>query len=371
MAPLNDEYAQLAEMRRRLRTAGIAALATLTVGAVGFWVLATEASGAHRVLDAIYMTVITLTTVGYGEIVPLETKPWGRIFTMVLLIFGFAILAYFASTLTAFLVEGQIGNVFRRQRMQKAIAQVRDHYLVCGDRPLAGHVLDELRRTRRPVVAVVPAGSAPPPLTTPGELLFVEGDPADEDVLKAAGILRAAGVFACMDSDRENVLITLTARQINAHLRIVSMLVDGRNEAKLRRAGADAVVSPPRIGGLRMASEMVRPTVATFLDSMLRDREKNLRIEEVVVGAGSPAIGKPLGTLRLNDRPGLLLLALTEPGGARTHFKPDESRPVLEGCVLIVMGAPEAARDLRVAYGGVAPVAALMKPADVPGSAPA
>jgi voltage-gated potassium channel len=371
MASLQDEQLQLAEMRRRLRTAGIAALATLTVGAGGYWILASEESGAHRLLDAIYMTVITLTTVGYGEIVPLETRPWGRVFTMVLLIFGFAILAYFASTLTAFLVEGQIGNVFRRQRMQKAIGQVRDHYLVCGDRALAGHVLDELRRTRRPVVAVVPAGTTPPPLTTEGELLFVEGDPADEDVLRSAGIMRAAGVFACMDSDRENVLITLTARQTNPLLRIVSMLVDGRNEAKLRRAGADAVVSPPRIGGLRMASEMVRPSVATFLDSMLRDREQNLRIEEIPVGAGSPAIGRPLGTLRLNDTPGLLLLALVEPEGGRTHFKPDEGRAVREGSVLIVMGAPDAVGELRRRYGGADRAAAVMAPASGPGSMPA
>lgn len=352
MPSRQDELLQLDEMRRRLRTAGIGALLVLSVGSVGYYILDTGDTGIHRVLDAVYMTVITLTTVGYGEIVPLDAKPWGRVFTMVLLIFGFAILAYFASTLTAFLVEGQIGNVFRRQRMQKAIGQLKEHYIVCGDRALAGHVLDELRRTRRPAVAIVPTGSAPPPLATEGELLFVEGDPADEEILRSAGIMRAAGVFACMDSDRENVLITLTARQTNPILRIVSMLVDGRNEAKLRRAGADAVVSPPRIGGLRMASEMVRPTVATFLDSMLRDREHSLRIEEIPVGAGSPAIGRKLGALRLNETSGLLLLALVEPGGHRTHFKPDEEQLVEQGAVLIVMGDPEAVGSLRRTYGG-------------------
>ena len=353
MASYEEEQSQLAEMRRRLRTAGLAAFATLTVGSVGYYILDTEDVGIHRVLDAIYMTVITLTTVGYNEIVPLDAHPWGRVFTMVLLVFGFTILAYFASTLTAFLVEGQIGNVFRRQRMEKAIGGLKEHHIVCGDRALAGYVLDELRRTNRAAVAVVPTGSTPPPLTTEGELLYVEGDPADEDVLRKAGIMRAAGIFACMDSDRENVLITLTARQTNPILRIVSMLVEIKNEAKLRRAGADAVVSPPRIGGLRMASEMVRPTVATFLDSMLRDREQNLRIEEVPVGGGSPAIGKRLSTLRLNETPGLLLLALVERGGARTWFKPDETHVVEQGSVLIVMGGPEAVEKLRRDYGGV------------------
>jgi len=353
MASSQEQQAQLADMRRRLRTAGIGALATLSVGSVGYYLLDTGERGFHRVLDAVYMTVITLTTVGYAEIIPMDAHPWGRAFTMVLLIFGFAILAYFASTLTAFLVEGQIGNVFRRQRMEKSIGELREHYIVCGDRAQAGHVLDEMRRTQRGAVAIVPTGSEPPPLATEGELLFIEGDPADEDVLRRAGIMRAAGVFACMDSDRENVLITLTARQTNPIVRIVSQIVDLRNEAKLRRAGADAVVSPPRIGGLRMASEMVRPTVATFLDSMLRDREKNLRIEEIPVGRGSPAIGKRLATLRLNETPGLLLLALTEPGGARTLFKPDDTSVIESGSVLIVMGTPEAARALREQYAGV------------------
>jgi voltage-gated potassium channel len=343
---------QMADMRRRLRTAGIGAFTVLLVGSTGYYLLDTSDKAGHRLLDSIYMTVITLTTVGYEEIIPLDARPWGRIFTMVLLVFGFAILAYFASTLTAFLVEGQIGHVFRRQRMDKAIEALREHYIVCGDRVVAAHVIDELRRTARPVVAVVPVGSEPPPVTTTGDLLFVEGDPADEEVLREAGIMRAAGVFAAMESDRDNVLVTLTARQTNPILRIVSMLIEPRNESKLRRAGADGVVSPPRIGGLRMASEMVRPMVATFLDAMLRDQTRNLRIEEMSVGAGSPAIGQRVGALRLNERPDLLLLALVEPGGGATHFKPDEQLVIEQGAVLIVMGGPQALGRLRKDHGG-------------------
>ena len=343
---------QMADMRRRLRTAGLGALTVLLVGSTGYWFLDTTERAGHRIIDSIYMTVITLTTVGYQEVIPLDEKPWGRIFTMVLLVFGFAILAYFASTLTAFLVEGNIGHVFRRQRMDKSIEALREHYIVCGDREVAAHVIDELRRTERPVVAVVPSGGDPPPVTTGADLLFVEGDPADEEVLREAGIMRAAGVFAAMESDRDNVLVTLTARQTNPILRIVAMLIEPRNESKLRRAGADAVVSPPRIGGLRMASEMVRPTVATFLDAMLRDHTRNLRLEEMSVGAGSPAIGQRVGNLRLNERADLLLLALVEPGGGPTHFKPDDHLVVEQGTVLIVMGGPQALGRLRREHGG-------------------
>lgn len=341
---------QLLEIRSRLRNAALATIIVFTVGVTGYEIIG---HGRHRLIDALYMTVITLTTVGYGEIIPMDNNPGGRIFTMVLLLFGMGILVYFASTVTAFFVEGQLEQVFWRKRMKKAISELREHFIVCGDRLVAAHVIDELRRVHRPVVAVVPVGSTPPPVTEPGELPYIEGDPADEDVLKEAGIMRAAGVVAAMESDRENVLVTLTARQTNPIMRIVSMLMEGRNDAKLRRAGADAVVSPSGIGGLRMASEMIRPKVVTFLDSMLRDRDRNLRIEEITIGRGSHAIGKPLSALDVNATPGLLLLALVEPGdGGKRHFKPEPSLVVAEGATMIVMGDPAAVEQLRKHFGG-------------------
>jgi voltage-gated potassium channel len=308
--------------------------------------------GEHPVLDALYMTVITLTTVGYGEIVPLEDHPGGRVFTMVLLLFGMGVLVYFASTVTALLVEGELRQVFWRKRMLKKIAELKEHYIVVGDRTVAGHVIDELRRVRRDVVAVVPEGSAPPPLSDAADLLVVEGDPADEDTLKSAGILRAAGVVAAMESDRETILVTLAARQTNPFLRIVAMLSDERNEQKLRRAGADAVVRPFLTGGLRMASEMIRPSVVTFLDQMLRDRDRNLRIDEIEVGDASAAIGKSIGELAISDEPGVLLLALVEPDGTTYRFKPDPAQKVGTGAVLIVMGGPDDLAALRRRYGG-------------------
>ncbi|MBI1723426.1 MAG: NAD-binding protein [Gemmatimonadetes bacterium] len=342
---------QLAEVRRRLLTAAAGTFIVFLVGVVGYTIIG---RGQHRFLDSLYMTVITLTTVGYGEIIPMDDNPAGRVFTMVLLVFGMGILVYFASTVTAFFVEGQLEQVFWRKRMHKAIGELKEHVIVCGDRVVAAHVIDEMRRVRRSVVSVHPVGTAPPPVSTEGELLHVEGDPSDEEVLREAGIMRAAGLVAAMESDRENVLVTLTARQTNPIMRIVSMLVDPRTESKLRRAGADSVVSPFSIGGLRMASEMLRPAVVTFLDQMLRDRDRNLRIEEITVGRGSPAIGKRLGALHLNVIPGLLLLALVEAKEGRYHFKPTDDLVVAEEATLIVMGDPAAVGQLRERYGGQA-----------------
>ena len=307
-------------------------------------------------------------TVGYGEIIPLDAHPWGRVFTMVLLLSGMGILVYFASAVTAFLVEGQLGQVFWRKRMRQAIAALREHYIVCGGGTVAGHVLDELVRVQRPVMAIVPAGATPPALEVGGDLLYLEGDPADEDLLRAAGVERARGLVPALESDRDNVLVTLTARQIKPDLRIVAMLADHRNEAKLRRAGADAVVSPYRIGGLRLASELIRPVAVTFLDQMLRDRDQNLRVDEVRICPGSPAIGKRVGDLKVNDQPGLLLLALVAPGGARYEYKPDPAARVEAGATLVVMGSPAAAAHLRERVGGgpcpddVTPAAAAPAP---------
>jgi voltage-gated potassium channel len=282
----------------------------------------------------------------------MENHPWGRVFTMVLLVTGLGILAYFATTLTAFVIEGHFGRVLWRNRMHKQIAETKEHIVVCGDQIVASHVIDELRRVGRPVVSILPAGSTLHPLQTEGELLQVEGDPADEDVLKEAGVMRAAGLVAAMENDRENVLVALTARQTNPIMRIVAMLVEAKNDAKLRRAGADAVVNTSMIGGLRIASEMIRPSVVTFLDSMLRDRDKNLRVEEISVGPGSPAIGKRVGDLAINQAPGVLLLALVAPGGRERHFKPADGLVVEQGGVLLVMGGPDAVSAMRQRYGG-------------------
>ena len=351
MNRLTEADRQLAEVRRRLTTAGLAVLAVFAVGIVGYTVIG---HGKHRLLDSLYMTVITLTTVGYGEIIPMDDNPAGRIFTMVLILFGMGILVYFASTITAFFVEGQLEHVFWRKRMRQAIAALRGHVIVCGAGVVAGHFIDEMMSSQRPVVAIVPQGTALPPRSTEQELLYVAGDASDEEVLAEAGVGRAAGLVAALESDRDNVLVILTARQANAAVRIVGMLVDDRNEPKLRRAGADAVVSPFRIGGMRMASEMIRPMVVTFLDKMLRDRDRNLRVEELRVGRGSPAIGRSLADLDVNAMPGLLLLALLEPGTAAWSFKPDPRTRVVEGATLIVMGDPGGVGELRARYGGEA-----------------
>jgi voltage-gated potassium channel len=357
MSRVTEADRQLAEVKQRLATAGLAVLAIFAVGVIGYTIID---RGQHRLLDALYMTVITLTTVGYSEIIPMENNPAGRIFTMFLILFGMGILVYFVSAITAFLVEGQLEHVFWRKRMRQTIAELKHHVIVCGAGVVAGHLMEELLRVERPVVAVIPQGSALPQLAVERELPHIVGDASDEEVLSEAGLARADGVVAALEQDRDNVLVTLTARQMNPALRIVAMLVEPRNEAKLRRAGADSVVSPFLIGGMRMASEMIRPMVVTFLDTMLRDRDRNLRVEEIRVGRGSTAIGRPVADLKIDDVPGLMLLALVEPSTQRWTFKPEARTRIEEGATLIVMGDPSGVGGLRRRYGGEAYLTAEM-----------
>ena len=260
--------------------------------------------------------------------------------------------AYFVTTATAFILEGQLGHVFRKRRMEKELSRLSGHLIVCGSGQTALYAARELVSVKRSVVLV--ADRAEEVERFQSELPDVPvlvGDPSKDEVLIQAGVKRAVGLVACTDSDKENLVVTLTARQLNPALRIVSRTTDVEGEQKLRKVGADAVVSPNFIGGLRMASELIRPTVVSFLDVMLRDRERNLRIDEIRIPDGSPSIGVPLNALGLDRIPGALLLAEREADGS-WHYNPPRNEKVRAGMVLIFLGSPDDARALCKHLGG-------------------
>lgn len=320
----------LAETRRRLGRAVLFTLALLVVGTVVYRIID---GGERGWLDSLYMTVITLTTVGYGEIIPLDHSPLGRLFTILLLLSGMGGLVYAVSAATAFLVEGQLGRIFLERRMQKAIEQMSGHVVVCGEGPIIESVRDEMSQTQRPIAWVVPPGAKVPDEIQP----HVVGEPDQEDVLLRAGVPRAAGMIVAMANDRDNVLVTLTAHQMAPGLRIVAMATDPRTEAKLRRAGASDVVFPLAIGGLRLASVLVRPAVVTFLDTMLRASEPVLRVEEVVVSPDSPRIGRPIGDLDVDRLGNVMLLAVLSATTNRFTFKPDPATILEPGMTMLFM----------------------------------
>lgn len=331
----------LRELRVRLSGAMAFLISVTVIGTLGFKMIDPSAGW----IRAFFMTAITLTTVGYGEEIPVDTDG-ARVFTAVLILVGMGGVLYFVSASTAFILEGQLGHVFRRRRMERELARLQDHLIVCGSGQTAFYAAAELASVQRSVVLIVADedGAA----RARGEVRdvpIIVGDSTDDHILISAGIERAAGIVACSGSDNANVVTTLTARQLNPDVRIVSRVQDVDNESKIRKVGADAVVSPQFIGGLRMASEMVRPTVVTFLDTMLRDEELNLRIEEIRVPEGSDSIGKPLSEIGLEKAPQALLVATRGQKG-NWAYNPERSALVDAGMVLIFLGSPVDVRAL-------------------------
>lgn len=336
-----DWERDLKALRGRLTGALAFLLFVTLVGTVGFRLIDPTAGWVR----AFFMTAITLTTVGYGHEVPIASDG-ARIFTAVLILVGMGGVLYFVTTATAFVLEGQVGHVFWRRRMKKELARMRGHLIVCGSGQTAIYTTAELASVRREVVLVV---ERPEEAAHAREILpdvpIVVGDPAREEILQSAGAERAAGLVACTDVDKENLVVTLTARQLNPNIRIVCCVTEREAEAKVRRAGADAVVSPNFIGGLRLASELIRPTVVTFLDTMLRDRDLNLRIDEVRIPGGSPAVGRPLNGLGLDKVPHALLLAVRTADG-EWRYNPGRSQEVSPDMTLIFLGTPDDSRKL-------------------------
>jgi voltage-gated potassium channel len=330
--------------QRRIQTSLAVFAAVLLVGAAGFKLL----GGAEwSLLDALYMTVITIATIGYGEVHDLSANPAARAFAIVFIIASLGTIAYAVSSITAFVVEGQLKDLLGRRKMDKAIAKLKGHFIVCGGDETARTIVRELAQTGRLFVVVEPSREKVERMAGDGPIPFVQGDPADDGVLVKAGIARARGIFLCLPTDEANLFAAITARGLNPGLRISARGVDVRSEAKMRKAGADYVVAPSFIGGMRMVSEMVRPAAVTFLDMMLRDRERGLRVEEVAVPAGSRLIGRSVAQSKLGERTGALLLALRREGSPDYDFNPAPDVRLRKGDTLILMASPGMLKKLE------------------------
>ena len=329
--------------RPLVRTAILVALVFL-IGIIGFYAIGQPEAG---LVDAFYMTSITLTTIGYGEVVPVETTA-AKLFTSLYAIVGFGMFVYLFSNVTAFMVEGGLDRYLWDRKMHRTIDNLKDHSVVCGAGNTGRHIVAELLEIGRPFVLIDRDAEVERLLHQQFGVSFpaVIGDATDDDVLRSAGVPRASGLIACTSNDNDNLVITLSARLLAPKLRIVSRCVDEREQTKIRRAGADAVVLPNRIGGMRMVSEMVSPHVVTFLDVMLRDKERRLRVDEVQVPAGSPLTGTTVGQLHEHKIKDLLVVALRDADGT-WRYNPEEHEPIHPGMAIIFMGSPEARTALE------------------------
>ncbi len=330
-------------IRRRLLYALLLLVSMTSIAVIGYQVLG---GPKVTVLDSLYMAVVTLAGVGYGEIVDTSHNPLLRIFNMFVVAIGVMITVYVFSVVTAFLVESEIHNLFWRRKMQKRIRDLKDHYIVCGLGDTGRYAVEELHKTGTPFVVIEShednikrfrdheSGDFK-------EILYVIGDATDETTLDEAGVERARCVIAAVQSDKDNLVTTVVVRQKNDSARIVARCTDTKFADRILRAGANTAVSPNAIGGLRLASEALRPHVTSFLDLMLREKSRTLRIDEIEIGEMCFWAGKSLEEIRFRARYHLMPLAVKTSMGEQKHdfmVNPPETLILAKGSVVIVMG---------------------------------
>ncbi len=296
-------------------------------------------------IDSAYMTIITLSSVGFSEVYPLSIA--GKVFTIFLILGGLGALFYGISLITKFIAEGGLHELVRRRKMNKLISQLNDHYIICGAGDTGRSTIDEFVKTRSNFVVVEPDIEQIKKIDDSDSLPYMEDDPTKDDALLKAGIKKAKGLISALPSDKDNLFVVLSARALNPRLRIVSQAIEEDSKPKLLKAGADSVILPNVIGGLRMASEILRPAVVTFLDFMIRGKEMTLRVEEASISSGSSFIGKTLGEAEVPRKTGLIVVAIKDSEEGGYHYNPGASTKLKKGDILIVLGDVEQTRKLK------------------------
>jgi voltage-gated potassium channel len=297
--------------------------------------------------DSMYMTVITVTTVGFFEVHPLSAA--GRAFTMLLAMGGVFTLFYAATAVIQAVVSGEVEGVMARKRMQRSLADLTDHIIVCGFGRMGRLVCHEFSAMGMPFVLVDRQPALLEGFDMPHGLAVV-GDATSDELLKRVGVERARTLVTLAASDADNLFITMSARLLSEKLYIVARAEEDDAEVKLRRAGASRVVSPYRIGGQRVAQAVLRPAVMDFVELATRHDSMDLQIEEVVIAPGSALSNTSLRDSRLRQELGLIIVAIRK-GGGRMVFNPPPEEQIQEGDLLIALGHPSQLEKLEKMSG--------------------
>ncbi len=334
----------LPRILKRLYFSILVFLVLLLSGTLGFSQLS---PGNNSWSDALFMTLITVTTVGYGEVIPLHSTAL-RLFSGCIALLGFGTLTFLFTSLTMFFFETDIDDRLRRNRMHRTINKLSQHYIVCGFGRVGHNIGRELKLTQRAFVAIDEHAEALRQDSEQVNFPSLHGDASDDDLLILANIEQARGVFAVTGDDSRNLMITLTAKQLNPSVRVVARCHDVRNIPKMQKAGADSIVSPDFTGGMRIASAMIRPHVVNFLDEMLRS-DQGLRVEEIAVD--HPFTGARLDQIGLRGHD-YIIVAVRE--SQRTVFNPAGDFFLRPPHIVIAMVTPQGRSELKAILQQVA-----------------
>jgi len=330
------------ETHRKLLVISGMLVSLLAIGTCGYIFIE-----GWRPLDAFYMTVITVATIGYGELKPLSDA--GREFTMAIIFMGVGFFAYSINVLTEAAVEGKIKDIFNQRRMQKAISKLENHFIICGCGRIGKTILEMLIREGIPAVVIESNSAVVTELEDAGRLVIV-GDATNEDVLNNAGIARARGIVCVLHSDADNVYITLTARLLNPKVFILARASDRKAERRIYQAGANKVISPYEIGARRMGMAILKPSVIEFLDLAVHCADFDLSVEQIEIKESSVMIGKTIKELDIRQKTGVTLLAVKRKSdGVMASVGPDYI--FQKGDLIITLGSTEGIDKLGIMAG--------------------
>jgi len=312
----------------RLKLALTLLLFVLTIGVAGYVLIEN-----WPVLDALYMTVITITTVGFREVKTLSSA--GKIFTLCLIVGGVGTGIYALGIVIEFLVEGHLRGMVGERKMKKKIESLKGHYILCGFGRVGQEVAKELKK-RKIQLVVIENNPETILKCEEGEFLFIDGDATDDKTLELAGIAKAKGLIAAIDTDADNVFVVLSAKSLNPKIFVVARANSEESEEKLKKAGADKAISPTVIGGRRMASLVIKPIVCDYLDVVTHGDSLEFQLEELKVKKNSEILNKTLAEADIRSKTGTLILAIKREREFNTN--PSASTRINEGDLLIAIG---------------------------------
>jgi voltage-gated potassium channel len=328
------------QVQKKLFFPAIVILIVLLLGIFGYMVIE-----GWSLLDSIYMTVITLSTVGYGEV--RDIGGTGRIFTIILILFGIFIITYTVGWIAKNFIEGEMRAIFGRRKLDKHIKSLKDHYIICGYGRIGKIICKELVMKSIPLIVIEKDERVRQELEY-DNILYLDKDATHEETLRDAGIGQAKGLISVVGSDPENVFICLTARRLNHQLYILSRAEEEGTEGKLLQAGANEVILPHRIGGRRMAQAIIRPTMSDFMESAIHDYSFELNIEEIAVGEDSPLSNLTLVDSGIRREMDIIIIGIKQKDG-KMVFNPFSGTKIQSGDILIAMGRGKDLEKLRKA----------------------
>jgi voltage-gated potassium channel len=299
------------------------------------------------VFDAFYMTVITISTVGFSEIKPLSQV--GRLITVIIIVSGISVLTYTLGQVARIFVEGELQSILGRRKLEKQISELNDHYIICGSGRIGTIISRELSNENIPFV-VIEQDSEKVKQLEEDHFLYLNMDATSEEALLQAGIEKAKGIVTAVRSDSDNVFITLTAKGLKPDIFVLARASDVQNESKILRAGATRVVCPYLFGGRRMAQILKKPTVIDFIDFAMMDSQLGLSMEEAVVGPASDLIGKTLIDSQIRQKFGVVIVAIKKPT-SEMIFNPTPTEKLESQDTIVVIGKEEDLKRMNEVLG--------------------